>query len=374
MKRNEFRWRLLKQSLLQKKAKALLILLAVTMGASVVSALLNVQTDLRSRMNRELRDYGPNVVIVPGNNQVYLPEKYLRNVEQSQVSKKIIASTPQLFAPVKVGDFSAVLVGANLLSLRKLYPSQDWTPPPANSNPGEIFVGKRLARKMNLSVNSKILVKTDERQMELKVAGLVESGESEDDQLFADLDQAQQLVGSGTRYQSILLSVLGDLPQVRSEFDGLVFTHPGAEFHLIRKIAATESSFLDKLSRLIGLVISLIFIILFFCIHTTVSTILISRQSEIALLRVLGARRKQIAGALSSELLLLGGLGGICGYGLGILMSQVLGKVLFQSYITPSFIIFLITLLFSLSLMVVSSIFPILRAVNRQAALILKEA
>jgi putative ABC transport system permease protein len=374
MKRNEFRWRLVKQALMQKKAKALLILLAVTMGASVVSALLNVQTDLRSRMNRELRDYGPNLVIVPVNNQVYLPEKYLKNIEYSEVSKKVIASTPQLFVPVKVEDFSVILVGANLTSFRKLYPSQDWSPGPRDLNPGEVFIGKRLARKMNVSLQKKISLKTTKREMELKVAGFVESGEAEDDQLFADLDVAQQLLGSGSRYQAILLSVLGDLPQVQSEFAGLVRAHPGVEFHLIRKIAATETLFLDKLSRLVGLVISLIFIILFFCIHTTVSTVLISRQSEIALLRVLGARRKQIAAGLSSELLLLGALGAVCGYAIGILMSQVLGKVLFQSYITPSFLIFLITLLFSLSLMVISSIFPILRAVNRQAALILKEA
>jgi putative ABC transport system permease protein len=374
MKRNEFRWRLLKQALMQKKAKALLILLAVTMGASVVSALLNVQTDLRSRMNRELRDYGPNLVIVPKNNQLYLPEEYLKNIENSPVSKKVIASTPQLFVPLKVGDFSAILVGANLISFRKLYPSQDWSPGPKNSNPGEVFIGKRLARKINASLQKKISLKTTKDEMQLTVAGFVESGEAEDDQLFADLDVAQQLLGSGPRYQAILLSVLGDLPQVQSEFDELVRDHPGVEFHLIRKIAATETLFLDKLSRLVGLVISLIFIILFFCIHTTVSTVLISRQSEIALLRVLGARRKQIAATLSSELLLLGALGGICGYALGILMSQVLGKVLFQSYITPSFLIFLITLLFSLSLMVISSILPIFRAVNRQAALILKEA
>jgi hypothetical protein len=55
-------------------------------------------------------------------------------------------------------------------------------------------------------------------------------------------------------------------------------------------------------------------------------------------------------------------------------MAQVLGKVLFQSYITPSVMVFLFTLFFSLVLMGASSLLPISRAVNREAALVLKEA
>jgi putative ABC transport system permease protein len=374
MTRNEFRWRMLKQSLLQKKAKALLILLAVTMGASVVSALLNVQTDLRARMNRELRDYGPNVVILPEGNREYIPQEFWRHLQASGISNKVIAYTPQLFVPVKISNVPAILVGVDLAAYRKLYPSQEWTRAAGASEGNLIFVGKRLARKLKIPADNKVSVNSTGREMQFHVGGFVESGESEDDQLFLDLAQAQQLSGGGPRFQSILFSALGNLQEVQALFASIAGKHQGVTFQVIRKIAATESLFLDKISRLVGLVILLIFVILFFCIHTTVSTILISRQSEIALLRVLGARRKQIASALTSELLLLGLLGGISGYAVGMVMAQVLGKVLFHAFITPSFLIFLITLFFSLFLMVVSSILPISRAVNRQAALVLKEA
>jgi putative ABC transport system permease protein len=172
----------------------------------------------------------------------------------------------------------------------------------------------------------------------------------------------------------VLFSAVGDLPEVEKEFGALVRANPDVKFQVIRKIAAAEASILDKISRLMGLVISLIFVILFFCIHTTVSAILLSRQSEIALLRVLGARRKQITAVLTSELLVLGLAGGVSGYAVGILMAQLLGKTLFQSYVRPSALVFVITLSFSLLLMIVSSFLPISRAVNRQAALVLKEA
>jgi putative ABC transport system permease protein len=373
MTRKEFGWRMLKQSLLQKKAKTLLILLAVTMGASVIAALLNVQLDLRGRMNRELRDYGPNVVILPAANHSSISDAFLEQLRKSGISSNILAYTPELFVPVRISDIPAILVGVDVAAYRKLYPSQDWTIK-GNIAPDSIFVGKRLAQRLKIPSDNRLTVQSKDREMQFQVAGFVESGDAEDDQLFVNLNAAQSLSGQPGRVQSILFSALGSMQQVQQQFQRIVGNNPGVKFQLIRKIAAAESLFLDKISRLIGLVILLIFIILFFCIHTTASTILIARQSEIALMRVLGARRKQITYTLTSELLLLGLLGGLCGYALGIVMAQVLGKILFHAFITPSPLVFIITILFSLLLMVVSSIRPIARAVNVPAAVVLKEA
>ncbi len=374
MTQKEFRWRLLRQSLMQKKAKAIIILLAVTMGASVVAALLNLQTDLRSRMNRELRDYGPNVVIQSENTGEYISSEFLTKLQAASISQKIVAYTPQLFVPVQIQRRPVLLSVVDLQSYRKLYPSQEWKIRPGVNESSAIFIGKRLAGKLRATEEKNIRLDLNGREIVLPVGGSVESGETEDDQVFISIELARELGMIKKGFQTVLLSVLGDLPQVEKEFGALVASHPGTQYRLIRKIASAESTILDKLSRLMGLVILLIFIILFFCIHTTVSAILLSRQSEIALLRVLGARRKQITAVFTTELLLLGLAGGLIGYVLGMIMAQVLGRVLFQSFITPSAIVFIVTLVFSLFLMMASSILPISRAVNRQAALVLKEA
>src|SRR5262245_33905979 len=98
MRRNSFRWVLLKQALMQKKAKALLIVLAVAMGASVVSALLNLQRDLRYRMNRELRDYGPNVLVVPDAHATNtLEASVLPALLSVKDGPKILAASPELY-------------------------------------------------------------------------------------------------------------------------------------------------------------------------------------------------------------------------------------------------------------------------------------
>jgi putative ABC transport system permease protein len=365
-----FRWRLLRQALLHKQGKALLIVLAVAMGSSVVSTLLNVLIDLRSRMNRELRDYGPNVILT-ASGSAYLGESVLAQLRSSNSRGSIIASSPQLHVPVQLGDQNVVITGVEIESMKRLFPRWKWR----HDASGGAIVGIRLARRLHLQQGDAITIKTSTgNSASLKVSGMVEGGESEDDQIFMNLGDAQRMANVPGRFHSIALSVVGEIPTVQKHFGSLVASRPDVEFRLIRKIAAAETIILDKISRLMALIISLIFIILFFCIQTTVSAILLARQSEIALLRVLGARRKQIAWTFALELLALAVIGGVVGFLMGVVMSQVLGQVLFETYVVPKVHVFAVTLLASLLMMLFSSIFPVHRAVNRHAAYVLKEA
>lgn len=371
MTQKTFQWILLKQALFQKKGKAILIVLAATMGASVVAALLNLNIDLRSRMNRELRDYGPNVIVRAQQSGGLLSRQVVDDLRNSTFRADILASTPEVFTPVEMQMHPAVLIGADLAEMKKMYPGWVWK---TGSSSSGVFVGVRLAKKVGLPVGSPIVLTIHGTQIESRIAGTVESGEAEDDQLLVDLSQAQAFIGTTDQFHVISLSMLGEMSGVQRSLQGFTHEHPGVSFDLIRKIAASEGLILDKLSRLMGWVILIILVILFFCVNTTVSAILLSRQTEIALMRILGARRKQIMMGLTLELLVLGVTGGVFGYTLGMFMAQVLGRVLFHTFIVPRISIFFITLLASLFMMVISSFLPIKKVINRQAALVLKEA
>ncbi len=372
MIRNSFRWRLLKQAILQKKAKALLVILAVAMGASVLAALLNLNRDLRYRMNRELRDYGPNVILIanPAENNVYLTDDLLPSIKKFAETNSVIVFTPQIFVPVTVNGLASVMNGASLTSLRKLYPGWKWD----GVSGGGAILGIRLAGKLGVKPGRNVEVDSGAQKQTIAVTGLVEGGESEDDQIFVELPVAQSITSNEHRFHLVALSVIGEIPDVQRNLDVYTKSEKRITYKVLRKISVAETQILDKISNLMTLVITIIFLTLFFCIQTTVSAILLSRQSEIALFRVLGARRKQITTELILELLALGLTGGLLGFTVGILMAQVLGKVLFQTWIVPRFGTFLITILSSLAMMVVASFWPIRRAINRQAALVLKEA
>lgn len=367
-----FRWRLIKRALFYKRAKALLILFAVAMGASVITALINLESDLRFRMNRELRDYGPNVLLLPAAGKTYLDQATFDSLRNNLPEDEVPEFTPQLFLPVRIQKIPAVLVGADLSALRQLYPGWSWSIPAQNVD-HPILLGVRLARKLKANPGNELVVEADGKMHSFKVAGLIEGGEAEDDRAFCQLSQAQHISGSDGMYHMIALSALGTIPEVQSRFAKLVKSYPGARFQLIHKIAIAETAILDKISKLMGLVISIIIVILFFCINTTVSAVLLARQREIALFRVLGAKRKQIMAGLTLELLVLALAGGLAGFVIGIAMAQILGKLLFQTYIVPHWSVFLITISSSLVLVVISSFLPIRQAINRHAAVVLKE-
>lgn len=352
----------------------MLIVIATMMGASVITALLSLEMDLRYRMNRELRDYGPNVVLVanPSSKSPYLENSLVDSIQHHKFQNEIIAFAPQLFFPVQVNDIPTTMVGTPLISLGKLYPN--WKISGSIHSDSGILAGARLARRLNLKEGETVRVQVNEKEDATKVAGIVETGESADDRIFVDLPQAQRWSGQEGQFHVVAISAIGDIPGVEKDFRSFLKDRQGVDFRVVRKIAVGETVILDKISRLISLVILIILLTLFFCINTTVSAILLSRQSEIALLRVLGARRKQILFELTLEQSILGLVGGCLGFVLGIGMAQILGQVLFETFVMPHLTIFLLAISASLIMMVISTILPIRRAVNREPALILKEA
>jgi putative ABC transport system permease protein len=370
MNKNSFRWLLVKRALLHKKAKVLLLILAVMMGSSVVTTLLNIHLDLRSRMNRELRDYGPNVILVPDPAKSKLiPNSALRILRDKRLG--LIGYAPQLFVSAEIKNVPVVITGTNVNALKNLYPG--WLYDTDSITPIDAIAGKKLAERMGLKKGALVEITAGWHRQDVRIGGTLESGEAQDDQLFVPIVIAQGLSGN-IGFNTVLISALGDANDVEKRFSTLITPASGMSFQLIRKITTAEQIILDRISNLMSLVIGIIFVILFFCIHTTVSAILLGRQSEIALLRVLGARRKQIMRGLILELLVLALCGGLLGFVVGILMAQILGNILFQTFVQPHVLVFLITIFSSLAMMVFSSYFPIRRVINRQAAAVLKEA
>ena len=370
MNKNSFRWRLVKRALLHKKAKALLLILAVMMGSSVVTTLLNIHLDLRSRMNRELRDYGPNVILVPDPAKSKLiPNSELRILRDKRLG--LIGYAPQLFVSAEIKNVPVVITGTDVNALKNLYPG--WLYDTDSITPIDAIAGKKLAERMGLKKGALVEIAAGWHRQDVRIGGTLESGEAQDDQLFVPIVIAQGLSGN-IGFNNVLISALGDANDVEKRFSTLITPASGMSFQLVRKITTAEQIILDRISNLMSLVIGIIFVILFFCIHTTVSAILLGRQSEIALLRVLGARRKQIMRGLILELLVLALCGGLLGFVVGILMAQILGNILFQTFVQPHVLVFLITIFSSLAMMVFSSYFPIRRVINRQAAAVLKEA
>src|ERR1700729_3631067 len=74
--------RMLRRSLVHRRARSLSALVAMTVSAGVATALLTLYADLDAKLHKEFRSFGANVVIsAPAN--ASLPENALTRVQEA---------------------------------------------------------------------------------------------------------------------------------------------------------------------------------------------------------------------------------------------------------------------------------------------------
>src|SRR5262252_3449409 len=86
--------RLVRRLIFANRGRLFVILLALTAGAAVSAALLNLQTDAKRRINSEFRSFGANVVILPKDSEPTtqsktFPSSILDNIQQRYDSLEI---------------------------------------------------------------------------------------------------------------------------------------------------------------------------------------------------------------------------------------------------------------------------------------------
>ncbi len=149
------------------------------------------------------------------------------------------------------------------------------------------------------------------------------------------LPEAQRMLGKGTGFDEIqVASKPGTSPQqLKTELQRTL--GPTVDVRTGQEQAAKESKDIrDNLGFLKTFLLAFAFIALFvgaFLIFNTFSITVAQRMREFALLRTLGASRRQIWRTVVSEGLLLGVVGGVVGFALGIGTAALL-RALFKAF------------------------------------------
>ena len=65
MSRRAMFWRMVISSILRRRSRVLIAILAVAIGATTLSGLVTIAVDVPAQMAREIRSYGANLVVTP---------------------------------------------------------------------------------------------------------------------------------------------------------------------------------------------------------------------------------------------------------------------------------------------------------------------
>jgi putative ABC transport system permease protein len=89
-------------------------------------------------------------------------------------------------------------------------------------------------------------------------------------------------------------------------------------------------------------------------------------------MKSVGAENKKIIALFLSEATIIGVIGGIIGYLVGLILAQLIGISVFSLSVTPRFEILPITIGISVGVALLASILPVRRAVSVEPAIVLR--
>jgi putative ABC transport system permease protein len=331
-------------------------LVALTSGAAVISGLLNLELDMDHKLNQEFRSLGANVILAPkadseaGDAQAGTPplvdEAPIESGLAAMNSPDLLASAPYLYLHARVGNSSVIVAGTWLDQVRALDPTGKlegrW--PAARSDLVDCLVGRNVARSLQLRPASEVDLSYLTENVRLTVAGIVDSGESEDSQILIPLSVAQKLAGTKSGVELWQLSVTGTAPSVAKFIPRLASRFPDLDVRPIRQVTQAEGDLLNRIRLLIVGLVLLILVLTGLCVLATMAALAMERREDVGLMKALGGSISRVVGIFLAEVGVLGAAGGLLGSIAGIGLSAWMGWRVFGTAISPRWEVFPLTI------------------------------
>ena len=343
--------RLLLQLLRGSRSRLAVALIAIVGGAAVISALLNLNLDVGSKLTQEFRSLGANVVIAPrqpqGSTQATTnvigspsaPGLMDENavVEQlKSVKTAQIVVAPSLYVIAQAEKTPVVVAGTWLDEAQRLSPTWKIEGNRVGSRDDQehALVGRNVARELHLAPGNEIALDYLGRKAKLTVAGIVDSGDSEDNQVFMNLAAAQQLSNLHGQIGLVQLNVGGGSKNVADAAAKLAAALPEYDVHPIRQVTAAEGALLGRLRLLIFSMVVLILVLTSLCVLATMAALAIERREDVGLMKALGGSISRVVGLFLAEVGVLGAVGGAIGCVLGMVITRWMGHRVFEATIS----------------------------------------
>ena len=369
-------WRLIFRALRLRLQRVFIIFTALTVGASIVTAMAAVYFDINTKMSQELRTFGANFYIGSADGGM-MNQAELNAILQKAPDGFITAASPYLYGVARSDLEKIVLMGVNFDAMRILAPYWQITGSAININFDDrnAMIGKTLAERLHVKVGDSLqLSKNAVEKHSFNIKGIVEAGDATDNMLIVNVEFAQNWLDKEGVVNNALLNVQNEqgANTVDQFAEKIMQQYPDLTARPIRKVSASEGQILEKIKGLMGLISLVILVLATLCVNTTLIAIVGERSKEFALQKSLGAKKFDIIRQISTEILIIAFCAIIIGLGLGYLLAQVLGITVFKSYIDMRLPVLPITVVLSLLVAFVAVIIPTRRALSINVANVLK--
>jgi ABC-type antimicrobial peptide transport system, permease component len=393
-----FFWRMITQALRRQVGKRLMIAVTILLGSSLTTSMLAVMLDVGDKVQEELGSYGANIQVLPQGASI-VSDMYEVDSDtlssQGSIREDELPNFKTIFWAYNIEDFAPFLevaatsegqdvtvVGTWFNHELDLTTGQtvttgiqgmrDWWNVTGSWAQGEdeVMVGRRAAAELGVAPGDRLTLARaggddtagagstgDSEGHTVTVAGVFESGDDEDSEVFTTLATAQDLAQRDGEVGSIEVRAIttpdNDLARRAARdpstlsldewetwyctayVSSIAYQIEEAMTNVVAKpvhqIADTEGTILEKTQLIMTVVAVFAMVASSLGIANLVTASVMERSKEIGLMKALGARNRSIVSVILTETFLVALIGGLLGFGLGLGLAQLVGHLVFGS-------------------------------------------
>ena len=423
-------FRMLLSAVFRRRSRAVMAVVASLVGAATLSCLAMICIAVPQQMNQEMRAYGANLIVTPladsENGKSGIDDAMVEHTTEMVSAKGSEKHATYRYENVRVNAAPYVMAGVNPAQVRNL--NHHWVVDGSWPSAGKVLVGRDVADAMGLKVGGSISIGyrasdnaassgqasqpgtdgtdgtaqsgtggtsdgqtssgstgaqqtqnghvssdiMDTSGTEFRVAGIVDTGDSEDSIIYALAGDVDKLTGS-TRGVDVIeySSGASDLTALVNSINDMTSMHVKAQ--QVTKITASDTRVITMLQTLFWIVSLVVLVFTLVGVGTTISSIVSQRRNEIGLRKALGASSHAIGVEFYVESAVYGLLGGLLGTATGYGMARWLCATVFERSIGFNWWLAVVSVVFSALVAVVASIPPVHRATRIDPAVVLRE-
>lgn len=423
-------FRMLLSAVFRRRSRAVMAVVASLAGAATLSCLAMICIAVPQQMNQEMRAYGANLIVTPladsENGKSGIDDAMVEHTTEMVSAKGSEKHATYRYENVRVNAAPYVMAGINPAQVRNL--NHHWVVDGSWPSAGKVLVGRDVADAMGLKVGGSITIGyrasdnaassgqasqpgtdgtdgtaqsgtdgtsdgqtssgstgaqqtqngrvssdiMDTSGTEFRVAGIVDTGGSEDSIIYALAGDVDKLTGS-TRGVDVIeySSGASDLTALVNSINDMTSMRVKAQ--QVAKITASDTRVITMLQTLFWIVSLVVLVFTLVGVGTTISSIVSQRRNEIGLRKALGASSHAIGVEFYVESAVYGLLGGLLGTATGYGMARWLCATVFERSIGFNWWLAVVSVVFSALVAVVASIPPVHRATRIDPAVVLRE-
>mgnify|MGYP002853713933 CR=1 FL=1 len=386
MERRKMYIRMVTASLFRRRSRMVVALLAIAIGATILSGLVTVYIDVPAQMGAQFRNYGSNMIITSTESRMSQDE--IDAALELVPADKLVGAAAYRYENVRVNDSPVIAAATDMEQAKKTSPfwSVDGEWPAAS---GQIMIGESVADTYNLKVGDRMTctyapdtgeASSDasgdaivlDNYIDFTVTGILDTGGNEEDYIYMTISDMEELTGEATTYDVCELSVSATSDELSQIVDEISAAVPTVSPRLVKRVTQSETTVLSKLQALVLLVTIVVLALTMICVATTMTAVVAERRKEIGLRKALGASNAGIIGEFMGEGVALGAVGGLIGAILGFLFAQAVAMSVFNGTITLRPWLIPVTILASVVVTGIACLIPIKSATAIDPALVLK--